>query len=73
MEGPMIHGSSNTRNGLGGGCEARVRGTGSKESRNEASPLRCFTVKAMLDDGELSRKWDPGGGVGSRRCTKQTL
>ncbi|KAK5632982.1 hypothetical protein RRF57_008696 [Xylaria bambusicola] len=49
VDGPVIHGSSSIVNGCGSTESATDSGiTGSKESRNEASELRCFTVKAMV-------------------------
>lgn len=49
VDGPVIHGSSRIVNGCGITESAIDSGmTGSKESRNEASELRCFTVSAMM-------------------------
>lgn len=53
VDGPVIHGSSRTVYGRGVTESARDSGmTGSKESRKEASELRCFSVNAMIDDDQ---------------------
>jgi hypothetical protein len=50
VEGPVIHGSSKMVNARGTTESAMDSGmTGSKDSRKEASELRCFTVNAILN------------------------
>lgn len=51
LDGPVSHGSRSTvKGGGGGGAVPSEEGLmGSKDSRNEASPLRCLMVSAMVD------------------------
>jgi hypothetical protein len=50
VEGPVIHGSSRMVKGRGVTESAIDSGMmGSKDSRNEASELSCFTFNAILD------------------------
>ena len=54
MDGPVIQGSRRIRKGSAAIPGLRFSGRGSKERKKEASPLRCFTVNAILGSNEAA-------------------